>query len=89
MCESTLEFDACFHNEYNDSIESYGSQPEGFYYDFLGKRLPYTPDSLIRYIDGTMKFHEYKPYSKISDPILKLKNSNTECKYLSIPSVLR
>ncbi|MEI6896304.1 MAG: TnsA endonuclease N-terminal domain-containing protein [Psychromonas sp.] len=73
MCESTLEFDACFHNEYNNSIESYGTQPEGFKYNFRGKMLPYTPDTLVRYIDKSEKFHEYKPYSAISSPIFREK----------------
>ncbi|MEZ9819869.1 TnsA endonuclease N-terminal domain-containing protein [Shewanella sp. 10N.286.45.A1] len=73
MCESTLEFDACFHHEYNETIETFGSQPKGFYYCFEGKRLPYTPDALLHYIDGTTKFHEYKPYSKTFDPIFKAK----------------
>jgi hypothetical protein len=40
MYESRLEFDACFHHEYNDEIESYGSQPEGLKYGFNGKILP-------------------------------------------------
>ncbi|MCU8083821.1 TnsA endonuclease N-terminal domain-containing protein [Shewanella sp. SM23] len=73
MCESSLEFDACFHHEYNDCIEVFGSQPEGFYYDFEGKKLPYTPDAIIHFIDGTVKFHEYKPYSKTFDPIFRAK----------------
>lgn len=73
MCESTLEFDACFHHEYNDVIESYGSQPEGFKYQFRGKTLPYTPDALIAYFDGVEKFHEYKPYSKTSSPLFREK----------------
>ncbi|MCB2384286.1 hypothetical protein MO387_11665 [Shewanella sp. N2AIL] len=71
MCESSLEFDACFHHEYNDCIEVFGSQPEGFYYAFEGKRLPYTPDAIIQFFDGTVKFHEYKPYSKTFDPIFR------------------
>lgn len=73
MCESALEFDACFHHEYNDSIERFESQPEGFYYDFEGKRLPYTPDMLVKFFDGTVKFHEYKPYDKTFDPTFKAK----------------
>lgn len=73
MCESSLEFDACFHHEYNDCIEMFGSQPEGFYYYFEGKRLPYTPDTIVHFIDGTVKFHEYKPYSKTFDPIFRAK----------------
>uniref|UniRef100_A0A486XP42 TnsA endonuclease N-terminal domain-containing protein n=1 Tax=Rheinheimera sp. BAL341 TaxID=1708203 RepID=A0A486XP42_9GAMM len=73
MCESSLEFDACFHHEYNENIKSFGSQPEGFYYHFEGKKLPYTPDAIIHFIDGSVKFHEYKPYSKTFDPIFKAK----------------
>jgi len=73
MCESTLEFDACFHHEYNDAIKSYGSQPQGFKYQFRGKTLPYTPDTLIEYFDGVEIFHEYKPYSKISSPLFREK----------------
>ena len=73
MCESTLEFDACFHHEYNDEIENFGSQPEGFKYQFNGKILPYTPDTLILYKNGIEKYHEYKPYSKISSPLFREK----------------
>jgi len=71
MCESTLEFDVCFHHEYNDLIESFGSQPEGFKYEFMGKTLSYTPDTLISYTDKTQKYHEYKPYSKIASPLFR------------------
>ena len=71
MCESTLEFDACFHHEYNDDIKSFSSQPEGFKYQFNGKILPYTPDALIQYKNNVEVFHEYKPYSKISSPIFR------------------
>lgn len=73
MCESTLEFDACFHHEYNDEIDSYGSQPQGFKYEFNGKTLPYTPDTLIIYNNGVEKYHEYKPFSQISSPIFREK----------------
>jgi hypothetical protein len=71
MCESTLEFDACFHHEYNDEIDSYGSQPQGFKYEFNGKTLPYTPDTLIIYNNGVEKYHEYKPFSQISSPLFR------------------
>jgi hypothetical protein len=73
MCESTLEFDACFHHEYNDEIESYGSQPEGFKYEFMGKSLPYTPDTLIVYKNDVEKYHEYKPKSKTTSPLFREK----------------
>jgi len=71
MCESTLEFDACFHHEYNDEIKSYGSQPQGFKYEFNSKTLPYTPDALIIYNNGVEKYHEYKPLSQISSPLFR------------------
>jgi len=73
LCESTLEFDACFHHEYNDEIENYASQPKGFKYEFNGKVLPYTPDALILYKNGVQKYHEYKPYSKITSPLFRQK----------------
>ncbi len=71
MCEGSIEFDACFHHEFNNSVESFRSQPQGFYYEFDGKLLPYTPDTLIRYVDGRLVFHEYKPFRKTLDPIFR------------------
>ncbi len=65
LCESSLEFDACFHHEYSDNVKSFKSQPEGFRYMFNGKLLPYTPDMLLELNDGSYCFHEYKPYSRI------------------------
>lgn len=73
MCESSLEFDACFHHEYNESVRTFDSQPEGFYYQYEGKDLPYTPDAIVHYTDGRIQFHEYKPLSKTFDPIFKAK----------------
>lgn len=75
MCESTLEFDACFHHEYNENIKCFGSQPEGFYYNFEGKKLPYTPDAIIYFNDGSVILHEYKPYSNTIDPLFRAKFS--------------
>ncbi len=63
--ESALEFDSCFHLEYCKEIVSFEAQPEGFYYPFPGKRLPYTPDFKVRYADGRDAFLEIKPVSKI------------------------
>ncbi len=67
LCESSLEFDACFHHEYNDSVKSFKSQPEGFRYMFNGKYLPYTPDMLLELHDRSYCFHEYKPFSRTQD----------------------
>jgi hypothetical protein len=66
MCESSLEFDACFHHEYNENVKCFRSQPEGFYYSFEGKKLPYTPDAIIYNNDGSVILHEYKPSTHYS-----------------------
>jgi hypothetical protein len=73
MCESTIEFDACFHHEYNESVQSFESQPQGFHYYFNGKKLPYTPDTKIVHDSGAIVLHEYKPYSQTSEPIFREK----------------
>lgn len=73
MCESSIEFDACFHHEYDNDVTSFASQPKGFKYRFKGKNLPYTPDALIIYKDSSERFHEYKPYSQTSCPIFREK----------------
>ncbi len=64
MCEGSLEKDCCYHFEYDPDVVRYESQPEGFYYDYNGKKLPYTPDFLATYLDGTFEYVEVKPHSK-------------------------
>lgn len=64
MCEGSLEKDCCYHFEYDPDVTRYESQPEGFNYDYNGKTLPYTPDFLVSYLDGTFEYVEVKPYSK-------------------------
>jgi hypothetical protein len=63
LCESSLEKDCCYHFEYDPDVVSYESQPRGFYYKFEGKTLPYTPDFLTLYRDGTQEYVECKPHS--------------------------
>ncbi|WP_305374049.1 TnsA endonuclease N-terminal domain-containing protein [Photobacterium leiognathi] len=61
--ESRLEFDTCFHLEYSPDISFIEAQPEGFYYPYQDKHLPYTPDFLI--VDkGKRKLIEVKPFKK-------------------------
>nr|WP_287836502.1 TnsA endonuclease N-terminal domain-containing protein [Halomonas sp.] len=67
IVESSLEFDACFHFEYTSSISSYVAQPEGFYYSYQGKQLPYTPDFLIIDKAHGSRFIEVKPFAEIED----------------------
>ncbi len=61
--ESSLEFDACFHFEYSKSVSAFEAQPIGFYYQYYGKSLPYTPDFLASSADGKQIYYEIK-YSK-------------------------
>ena len=66
--ESALEFDTCFHFEYSPDVISFEAQPEGFYYSFNGKELPYTPDFLVVHkVNGT-RFVEVKPVTKTANP---------------------
>ncbi|MDF2152886.1 TnsA endonuclease N-terminal domain-containing protein [Vibrio sp. CAU 1672] len=67
MCESSLERDCCYHFEYDREVVHYESQPEGYFYEYCGKRFPYTPDFLVTYIDGDCRFVEIKPYDKTFD----------------------
>ncbi|MBD1573702.1 hypothetical protein HC725_10525 [Vibrio sp. S17_S38] len=64
MCESSLEYDCCYHLEYSDDVVSFESQPHGYKYFYLGKCHFYTPDFLVHKKDGTFYFIEVKPLSK-------------------------
>jgi hypothetical protein len=66
--ESSLEFDTCFHLEYSPSVKFYEAQPEGFYYEFVGRRCPYTPDFRIVDQNDSASFLEVKPSDKVADP---------------------
>jgi hypothetical protein len=50
--ESNLEFDACFHYEFNPQIIHYEAQPLGYKYHLDGKIRSYTPDFLCIFTDG-------------------------------------
>lgn len=41
--ESTLEFDACFHFEYSNDIQSFEAQPIGFHYNYEAKKTSLYP----------------------------------------------
>jgi hypothetical protein len=44
---SILEFDFCFHLEYNPEVHAFSSQPSGFLYQFNQRQCRYTPDFLV------------------------------------------
>lgn len=58
--ESDLEFDACFHFEFNPHLVYFEAQPIGYKY-LLNKKLHrYTPDFLCRFSDGYERYYEIK-----------------------------
>lgn len=65
--ESSLEFDACFHFEYSPDISCFEAQPQGFYYQFEGKELPYTPDFALMESSGAQTLVEVKPRKAMDD----------------------
>ncbi len=63
---SILEYDFCFHAEYNPNVASYASQPEGFFYPFNGRDCRYTPDFELFSNDGSSVLVEVKHSSQIT-----------------------
>jgi hypothetical protein len=61
MCESGLEFDACFHLEFSPSIISFESQPTGIEYQADDKIRRYTPDFMVVKSTGEVEYIEIKP----------------------------
>jgi hypothetical protein len=62
---SILEFDFCFHLEYNPDVTRYISQPHGYLYQFNGRKCRYTPDFLVDGSKGRSTFVEVKHSSQI------------------------
>ncbi len=60
--------------EFDHNVVSYHEQPFTLYYELLGKKTRYTPDTHVVYKNGTEKIFEVK-YEKeiLSDPILQEK----------------
>ncbi|TPE46572.1 hypothetical protein FJM67_15975 [Maribrevibacterium harenarium] len=61
MCESGLEFDACFHLEFSPTIAAFESQPHGIEYLVDGKVRRYTPDFKVVKNTGEIEYIEIKP----------------------------
>ena len=61
MCESGLEFDACYHLEFSPSIVAFESQPTGIQYQVANKTRHYTPDFRITKSTGEIEYIEVKP----------------------------
>ncbi|MBW8190953.1 Tn7 transposase TnsA N-terminal domain-containing protein [Neiella marina] len=65
---SILEFDFCFHLEYDPEVASYQSQPDGFKYRFNNRLCRYTPDFLVEDGNSEAAFFEVKHSSQILKP---------------------
>ncbi|MGI2175700.1 TnsA endonuclease N-terminal domain-containing protein [Shewanella ulleungensis] len=58
--ESTLEFDACFHFDFDKSIKRFCSQPIRYNYHLDEKKRSYVPDFLAEFNDGEFVLFEVK-----------------------------
>lgn len=61
--ESLLERDAFVVLEADRLVESYAAQPETFF--LRDRRSRYTPDLMIRYADGSKRYREVKPATRV------------------------
>lgn len=64
FCESKLEMDGLMKLEFDETVESYVTQPASYAYRFNGRLTRYTPDVLVKYKDGRYVFVEIKPFAK-------------------------
>ena len=60
LTESALEYDACFHLEYNQDVITYESQPLGYEYWFNHQVHQYTPDFLVQFVSKEPAYIEVK-----------------------------
>lgn len=65
-CESRLEANAALLREFDPKIEAYLTQPQSFGYQIRGKQVRYTPDALVKLIDGTFRYDEVKEADELS-----------------------
>lgn len=63
--QSILEFDFCYHLEFNPHITHFSSQPLNLFYSFNGRQCRYTPDFLANYTNEDSTFFEVKHSSQI------------------------
>lgn len=61
FCESHLEVDALRFLEFAPSVKRYVTQPKSFEWHYQKRKLRYTPDILVEYVNGTYEFIEVKP----------------------------
>jgi hypothetical protein len=83
FCESQLEKDVLRMLEFSPSVESYITQPKSFKWTFNGKKLRYTPDTLIKSVTGTYEYGETKPLSKTTDEAFKMKFAALQEEFLT------
>ncbi|MDO6642068.1 TnsA endonuclease N-terminal domain-containing protein [Shewanella sp. 5_MG-2023] len=69
--ESTLEFDACFHFDFDKSIRRFCSQPIRYNYLLDGKKRTYVPDFLAEFNAGEFVLFEVKTNSETDSESFK------------------
>ena len=66
-CESLIEFKGCYILETSPEIESYQMQPAVITYTLSGETHRHVPDALVKLVNGTTCFIEFKPESELED----------------------
>ncbi|MGF1731210.1 Tn7 transposase TnsA N-terminal domain-containing protein [Photobacterium kasasachensis] len=64
-CESEAEVGECIRQEFDNNTISYMTQPFTISYLFNGKKRKYTPDLLVKRVDGIWRVIEVKPFEQI------------------------
>ncbi|OLQ81713.1 hypothetical protein BIT28_02280 [Photobacterium proteolyticum] len=69
--ESMLEFDACFHFDFNREVVRFCSQPIRFSYELEGKIHTYVPDFVAQFDCGEFVLYEVKANEFTSSELFK------------------
>lgn len=70
--ESTLEFDSCFHFDFQKEIIRFCAQPIRFSYELNGKEHTYVPDFLVQFDCGEFVLYEVKTDEEANSERFKL-----------------
>ena len=60
-CDSDLEADGLCFLEFAPSVKRYVTQPKSFGWQYQKRKLRYTPDILVEFVNGNYEFIEVKP----------------------------
>ncbi|MBN0989364.1 TnsA endonuclease N-terminal domain-containing protein [Amphritea pacifica] len=74
-CESRLEANAALLREFDSNVVAYLTQPQSFGYRIRGKQVRYTPDALVKLINGRFIYEEVKDADELRKPHIASKYS--------------